>query len=173
MPDAKCIPDPQQDCPGIHKAKDVEADVKALGQKLSDFQQAVADTNNRFGARIGKLEAREEVRNEQYKHIQEKMNDLAHDVAEFQREQKGSIAELRREHKESMEELKKGNKDILDLVAPLRQKADNVEKLERDVEELKGKPGKTWEDIKAKALGWTVALVLAIIAAALGLSRFL
>ena len=102
-----------------------------------------------------------------------RMNDLARDVADFQREQKGSIAELRQEHKASMEELKKGNKEILDLVAPLRQKADNVEKLEKDVEELKGKSGKTWEEIKSKSIGWIVILILTIVAAALGLSRFL
>lgn len=173
MPDDKCILDPERDCLGLQKAKDVASDVKELDRKLSDFRQAVSETNSRFGARIGKLEAREEVREEQYKHIQEKMTDLAHDVAEFQREQKGSIAELRREHKESMEELKKGNKDILDLVSPLRQKADNVEKLEKDVEDLKSRPGKTWEEIKSKALGWGVALILAILAAALGLSQFL
>ena len=169
----KCVLDPARDCAGSKRADEVAGDVKALDRKLSEFQQSVSDTNNRFGARIGKLEAREAVRDEQFKHIQEKMNDIAHDVNEFQREQKGSIAELRREHKESMEELKKGNKDILDIVAPLRQKADNVDKLERDVEELKGKSGRTWEEIKSKALGWGVALVLAIIAAALGLSRFL
>lgn len=173
MPDEKCILDPQRDCTGSKRADEVAGDVKALDRKLSDFQQSVTETNSRFGARIGKLEAREEVREEQYKHIQEKMTDLARDVADFQREQKGSIAELRREHKESMEELKKGNKEILDLVAPLRQKADNVEKLEKDVEDLKGRPGRTWEEIKSKALGWGVALVLAILAAALGLSRFL
>lgn len=169
----KCVLDPARDCAGSKRADEVAGDVKALDRKLSEFQQSVSDTNNRFGARIGKLEAREAVRDEQFKHIQEKMNDIAHDVNELQREQKGSIAELRREHKESMEELKKGNKDILDIVAPLRQKADNVDKLERDVEELKGKSGRTWEEIKSKALGWGVALVLAIIAAALGLSRFL
>ena len=41
------------------------------------------------------------------------------------------------------------------------------------MEELKEKPGRTWEDIKSKAVGWGVALVLAIVAAALGLSRYL
>ena len=169
----KCILDPERDCLGLQKAKEVEGDVKALDQRLSDFRQSVTDTNSRFGGRLGKLEAREEVRDEQYKHIQEKMNDLARDVADFQREQKGSIAELRQEHKASMEELKKGNKEILDLVAPLRQKADNVEKLEKDVEELKGKSGKTWEEIKSKSIGWIVTLILTIFAAALGLSRFL
>lgn len=171
--DDKCILDPERDCLGIHKAKDVAADVKALDIRLREFQQSVSDTNSRFGARIGKLEAREDVRDEQYKNIREKLEDITRDVTEFQREQKGSIAELRREHKESMEELKKGNRDILETVAPLKHKVEEIDKLSEDVDELKGKSGKTWEDIKSKAVGWGVALVLAILAAALGLSRFL
>ena len=169
----KCVLDPARDCAGSKRADEVAGDVKALDRKLSEFQQSVSDTNNRFGARIGKLEAREAVRDEQFKHIQEKMNDIAHDVNELQREQKGSIAELRREHKESMEELKKGNKDILDTIAPLRHKAEEIDKLEQDVEELKEKPGQTWEHIKKQGLGWLVALLLAIVAVALGLGKYL
>lgn len=168
----KCILDPARDCAGSKRADEVAGDVRALSQRFSEFQQAVSETNGRFGSRIGKLEAREEVRDEQYKHLREKMDDIAKEVAEAQREQKGSIAELRQEHKASMEDLKRGNKEILDLVTPLRQKADNVEKLEKDVEELKGKPARTWEGIKSQAIGWGVALLLAILAAALGLSRF-
>lgn len=171
MPDS-CILDPTQECVSAKRTEEVSGEVKALDRRLTDFQQVFSDTNNRFGARIGKLEAREDVREEQYKHIQEKMSALARDVAEFQREQKGSISELRKEHKESMEELKKGNKDILDTIAPLKHKVEDIEKLEKDVEELKGKPGETWEHIKKQGLGWLVAIILAIVAAALGLSQY-
>lgn len=169
MPEEKCILDPERDC----KAKEVEGEVKALAGKLSDFQAAVNATNTRFGARIGKLEARDEVREEQYKNFREKMDNIVHDVTEFQREQKDSIAELRREHKESMAELKKGNKEILDIVTPLRHKVEEIDELEEDVEELKSKPAETWENVKKQALGWIVGAVLAILAAALGLSKFL
>lgn len=74
---------------------------------------------------------------------------------------------------DTLSELKSDTKQVNTQLAKFSNKTDDVEKLERDVEELKGKSGKTWEDIKSKALGWGVALVLAIIAAALGLSRFL
>ena len=171
MPD-KCIPDPDRDCLGLKKADEISGEVKALNRRLSDFQQAVSETHSRFGARIGKLEAKEDVRDEQYKNIREKLDDITRDVTEFQREQKGSISELRKEHKESMEELKKGNKDILETIAPLRLKAEDIDKLEKDVEELKSKPGQTWEHIKKQGLGWLVAIVLAIVAAALGLSQY-
>lgn len=169
----KCIIDPERDCLGLHRAEEVAADVKALDRKLGEFRQDVSETNARFGTRIGKLEAREEVREEQYKHVREKLDTITRDMEEFQRENKDSVAELRREHKESMAELRKGNKDILDAVTPLKHKVENLEHLADDVEELKEKPGKTWEHIKKQALGWAVALVLAIIAAALGLSHYM
>lgn len=74
---------------------------------------------------------------------------------------------------DTLSELKTDTKDAAKQLTLIANKADDVEKLERDVEELKGKSGKTWEDIKSKALGWGVALVLAVIAAALGLSQYL
>ena len=74
---------------------------------------------------------------------------------------------------DNLADLKADTKQVNAQLATFANKADNVEKLERDVDELKEKPGRTWEDIKSKALGWGVALVLAIIAAALGLSRYL
>lgn len=172
MPE-KCIIDPEHGCQGLYRAEEVAGDVKALGRKLEEFQQGISETNSRFGGRIGRLEAREEVREEQYRHVREKLEGITRDMGEFQRENKGSVAELRREHKESMAELRKGNKDILDAVAPLKHKVEGLEHLAEDVEELKGKPGKTWEHIKMQGLGWAVALVLAIVAVALGLGKYM
>lgn len=74
---------------------------------------------------------------------------------------------------DNLNDLKSDNKELLSKVSSFSIKADNVDKLEHDVEELKGKSGKTWEDIKSKALGWAVALILAIVAGALGLSQFM
>lgn len=172
MPD-KCILDPERDCLGLIKAKEVEGDVKVLDRRLSEFQQAVTETNSRFGGRIGALEAQEQVRQEQFRNIREKLEDITKDVAEFQREQKGSISELRKEHRESMEELKKGNKEILDTVTPLKLKVKEIDKLSEDVDALKEKPGETWEHLKKQGLGWLLALLLAIVAVALGLGKYL
>lgn len=169
----KCLIDPERDCQGLRRAEEVARDLKALDDKLDTFKQDVSETNGRFGSRIGKLEACEEVRIEQYKHFQEKLNDITGDMKEFQKENKNSIAELRREHKESMEELRKGNKEILDAVAPLKHKVETMEHLSEDVEELKEKPGKTWEHIKMQSLGWILALIFAIVAVAMGLGSYM
>lgn len=172
MPE-KCIIDPERDCPGLQKAKEVEGDVKELDGKLADFRQAVSETNSRFGARIGKLEAHNEVQDEQVRQIKETQLEIKREIKEAQKEQKGSIEELRKEHKDSMAELTRSNKEILEAVTPLKHKVETLEHLSAEVEEIKAKPGETWEHIKKQSLGWAVALILAIVAAALGLSRFL
>lgn len=166
----KCILNPERDCLGMRRAEEIAGDIKALDRKLDELREGVSGTNNRFGMRIGTLEANEKVREEQYKHVHEKLADITRDMADFQRENKNSISELRKEHKESMDELRKGNKEILDAVTPLKHKVEGLEQLEADVEELKGKPGKTWEQVKTQAVGWLVAAVLALVAAALGIS---
>lgn len=171
--DDKCILDPERDCLGVSAAKEVASDVRALDNRLREFQQSVSDTNSRFGSRIGELEANAKVSDANYRHLREKMDEFARDMSEFQQEQKGSFAELRAEHKESMTELKNGNKEILATLSPMRHEVEKIPVLEREVDELKEKPGKTWEDIKSRALGWGVLLVLAIVAAALGLSQYL
>lgn len=171
--DEKCLLDPQRDCLGIKRADEVAGDLKALDRRLSEFQQSVSDTHSRFGGRIGRLEAHNEVQDEQVRQIKETQMEIKKEIAAAQQEQKDSIRELRIEHKESMAELQKSSRAILDAVTPLKHKVDNLERLNEDVEALKSKPAKTWDEIKSKALGWVVLLVLAIIAAALGLSKFL
>ena len=173
MSDDKCLLDPQRDCYGKKRAEEVAGEVKALDRKLSDFQHSVAETNSRFGSRIGSLEAHNEVQDEQVRQIKETQQEIKREIAEAQKEQKDSLAELRKEHKESMTELKKSNKEILDAVMPLKHKVDGLERLEDEVEGIKAKPGETWEHIKKQGLGWAVALLLALLAAALGLSKYL
>ena len=168
----KCIIDPERDCLGLRRAEEVAGDVKALDRKLDELREGVSGTNTRFGIRIGELEANGKVRDEQYRHVHEKLADITRDMADFQRENKDSIAELRKEHKESMEELRKGNREILDAVTPLKHRVENLEQLEDDVEKLKEKPARTWERIKDLGLGWIIPLGLVIIAVALGLGRY-
>lgn len=131
-----CNFDPERECLGIQKAKEASGEVKELDRRLTDFQKSVAETHSRFGARIGKLEAREEVREEQYKNIREKLDDITKDVSAFQREQKDSIRELREETKESLAELKRGNQQIVDLVTPFKHKAEDFDKLSDKVEAI-------------------------------------
>lgn len=167
-----CIIDPERDCLGLKRAEEVAGDVKALDRRLTDFQQSVSETHGRFGGRIGKLEAHNEVQDEQVRQIKETQMEIKREITEAQRDQKDSIAELRKEHKESMAELTKSNKEILDAVTPLKHKVEGLERLSTEVEEIKAKPGETWEHIKKQGLGWLVTIILALIAAALGLSQY-
>lgn len=172
MPD-KCISDPERDCLGIDRAKEIASDVKALDRRLVDFQQAVATTNGHFGARIQKLEAHNDVQDEKLRNLREKLDEISNDVKSAQQEQKASIAELRQEQKAAMDELKRNSQEILDSMTFVRHKVDEVDRLRADVTAIQQKPAKTWEDIKSKALGWAVLLVLGILAVAMGLGRYL
>lgn len=165
MPD-KCVIDPERDCLGIKRAEEVD-------RRLTEFQNSVAETNMRFGTRIGEMEGLNRVQDERIQQIKESIETIRTETAEARKEQKDSISELRREHKESMEVLQKSNKEILDAVTPLTHKVEDLESMKKDVDEIKSKPGKTWEGIKGDALRWAVLLVLGIIAVALGLDKFL
>ena len=119
------------------------------------------------------MESLNRVQDERIQQIKESIDAIKMETAESRKEQKNSISELRLEHKESMEELKKSNKEILDAVTPMKHKIESLEHLSVDVEELKGKDGKTWGNIKSQVLGWGILLILAIVAVALGLGQYL
>lgn len=171
--DEKCFISPERECLGLRRAEEVARDLKTLDRRLEEVREDMVGRSTRAGERIGNLEAHEQVRDEQYRQVKEKLDDFNKEMREFQKESKDSISELRKEHKDSMMELKKGNKEILDALTPLKHKVEGLEHLEEDVEKLKEKPGETWEHIKKQGLGWIVSLVLMIIAAALGLSKFM
>lgn len=165
MPD-KCTIDPERDCLGIKRAEEID-------RKLTEFQHSVTETNMRFGGRIGEMESLNRVQDERIQQIKESIETIKRETSESRKEQRDSISDLRREHKESMEELKRSNKEILDAVSPLTHKVESLEHLSEDVDELKSKPAKTWEDIKGKLLGAVVMLIFAIVVVALGLSKYL
>lgn len=73
----------------------------------------------------------------------------------------------------SITELKVDNRKILDGLGPLTAKMEQLQEVSGDVDELKAKPAKTWEDIKSKAIGWIVAAVLAVLAFAMGLKQYM
>ncbi|MCM1026532.1 MAG: hypothetical protein NC432_08835 [Roseburia sp.] len=164
---------PESDGSVLRRVEEVSADVKTLKERLEDFRESVATTHANLGKRIGTLEGQEQVRDEQYKHINDKLEDVTREMAEFKRENKDSIAELRKEHKDSMAELKAGNKEILDALNPLKHKVEDLELMKKDVDEIQKKPGETWEHLKKQTLVWGLLLILAIVAAALGLEKFL
>lgn len=144
MPDEKCIFDPQRDCMGLIKARELEEDLKALEKRNGDDHK----------------EFRETIR----------------EIREMAITQSANFQTIIRDSGEIKNDLK----GLIERLAEIKPRVEHADKLEGElkavesrVDEIEKKPGKTWEDIKAKAIGWTVALILAILAAALGLSRFL
>lgn len=80
----------------------------------------------------------------------------------------------------TLTEMKGDTKTVLEKMNDVAARASKIDDLEEAVEEVKGdvdviksKPGQTWEDIKKDSLKWVIALIMAIIAVALGLERFL
>ena len=66
---------------------------------------------------------------------------------------------------DNLAELKSGNQSVMDKLTTLNGKAEDVDKLSQDVEELKSKPGKRWEKLSFEVIG---AVVLAVVAFLLG-----
>ena len=157
----------------LNRPEEVTAAVRALDQRMSAMQESISDTISRFGGRLGKLEAKNEVQDEQVKSIKETLTEVKAEIRASQTEQKNSIAELRMENKESMSEIKRNYKEILDAVTPMKHEINDVEQLKKELDELKAKPAKTWESIKEKGLNWILILILTIVACALGLSKYL
>lgn len=80
----------------------------------------------------------------------------------------------------TLTEMKGDTKTVLEKMNDVAARASKIDDLEEAVEEVKGdvdviksKPGQTWEDIKKDSLKWVIALIMAIVAVALGLERFL
>lgn len=172
MPD-KCIVDPERDCLGRQRADEVAGEAKAktraLEERLEDLRRSTASTSQRFGERIGELEAANKVRGVEIDHLNRRLDEIDKDMTDHHREQKEAIKELREETKESMQQLKEGNQQILDLVRPLEGKIQTVDGLSKDVRELKEKPAKKWENATWEVLKWLLLLVCAIAAAKIGL----
>lgn len=75
MPE-KCILDPERDCLGLMKARELEKDVNELRKQNSSSHERIFD-------RLGELEKQEGIQLVQYEHIMEKLDRLAGDVKEL------------------------------------------------------------------------------------------
>lgn len=69
MPDEKCIIDPQRDCLGLAKAHMLE-------KQLDEYRRQARETHSQLFDRMRDLEKAEAARNEQYKQIIEKLDQL-------------------------------------------------------------------------------------------------
>lgn len=75
MPE-RCILDPERDCLGLMKARELEKD-------LNDLRKQNSSSHERIFDRLGELEKQEGIQLVQYEHIMEKLDQLAGDVKEL------------------------------------------------------------------------------------------
>lgn len=81
----------------------------------------------------------------------------------------GTLNDVKADSKQILEKLNSFSAQVDDV----QDLEDDFKKLQGDVETIKSKPGQTWEDIKKQSIGWILGLILAIVAVALGLEKFL
>ncbi len=79
----KCLIDPERDCYGLIKANELEKDIEALEDDLNSLRKQNSGTHERLFDRLNELERKEGIQGEQYKHIMEKLTQLATDMAEI------------------------------------------------------------------------------------------
>lgn len=72
----KCIIDPERDCLGLMKARELEKD-------LNDLRKQNSSSHERIFDRLGELEKQEGIQVVQYEHILEKLDAMAGDVKEL------------------------------------------------------------------------------------------
>lgn len=136
----KCILDPERDCLGLIKAKEIEEDINELRKQNSA-------THERIFSRVGDLEKNAGILGVQYENILEKLSELTL----------------------NLNGIKNENKEISEKLSPLSSKLDSMERLSVDVEELKSKPGKRWDSVIEKAVGIIVAAVVGFMLAKIGM----
>ena len=76
MAQETCILDPERDCLGLMKARELEKDVNELRKQNSSSHERIFD-------RLGELEKQEGIQVVQYEHILEKLDQLSGDVKEL------------------------------------------------------------------------------------------
>lgn len=136
----KCIFDPERDCPGLMKAREIEQDVNELRQQN-------ASTHEKLYDRIRELEKQEGILGVQYNNILEKLGTLT----------------------ENMSDLKRDTKEVLTQLPSLIQRVEALEKLPDEIDELKAKPAKRWDGMVEKVIWTLVAAVIGCALAKIGL----
>lgn len=139
MPD-KCIRDPEMDCLGLIKAHELERD-------LNDLRKQNNNSHERIFDQIAQLDKERAIQSVRYDGIMEKISTLT-----------DSANKLTSSNKEAIERLE-------NMVAPVRE----IDKLTSELEALKSKPAKRYEDITKQIIGIIIAAILALVLTRIGL----
>lgn len=122
------------------KVSDLEKDVGELRRQNSASHERIFD-------RVGALETEESVQKEQYKYIIEKLTMISDSLVTMQSQTADSISKIN----------------------PLIQKMDAVDKLNEEIDELKEKPAKQWDNLTKTIIGIIIAAVMTLVLTKIGL----
>lgn len=140
----KCMFNPEKECLGLLRAEQ-------LAHDLNKLREQSHESHDKLWSELRKLQGAEAVRNEQYKHIIERLDTLAANNQDF----------------------KKDNQIILAQLPVLANKVDTLEENQRalveDVSELKSKSGKKWDGMIAQITSILIATVVGLIIGKIGL----
>lgn len=136
----KCLINPEQDCYGLQKAREIELD-------LNELRRQNSKSHERIFERLGNAETKESVLEVQHKNVLDKLENLSGDIAE----------------------LKTDSKEIVSKLPPLTHRVEKLEGMSEDVEELKEKPAKRYEKVVETIISLVVAAVVGYMLAVMGL----
>lgn len=139
MPD-KCIRDPKMDCLGLIKAHELERD-------LNDLRKQNSNSHERIFDQLAQLDKERAIQSVRYDGIMEKISTLT-----------DSANKLTSSNKEAIDRLE-------NMVAPVKE----IDKLVSELEALKSKPAKRYEDITKQIIGIIIAAILALVLTRIGL----
>lgn len=140
----KCLIDPERDCYGLLKARELEEDLNELRKQNSKSHERIFD-------RLGEVEKQGSVQEVQYENLLDKLGGLSTDL----------------------NELKADSKEIVAKLPPLTQRVESLEELSENVDEfvdeLKEKPAERWNKVVEMIIGLVVTAVVVYMLAKIGL----
>lgn len=142
--DEKCTTEPKREC-------DVRQMVRQVEHELNDLRRQNAGTHERFGERIGDLEAHNKVQDVEVKNLQKSIDGMS-----------GDLREVKAEAKEI-------SKQLPVIATQVNAIHESHKATDADVDELKGKPAKRWEATVGQIIGLVVAAVVGMVLARWGL----
>ena len=143
--DKECTVEPKRECDVRQRVIQVEAE-------LNDLRRQNSGTHERFGERIGELEAHNKVQDVEVKNLQKSIDGMSGDL---------------RELKDETREISKQLPVIATQVNAIHETSKAVD---ADVDELKGKPAKRWESTVGQIIGLVVAALVGLLLARMGLN---
>lgn len=143
--DEKCTVEPKRECDVRQRVIQVEAE-------LNDLRRQNAGTHERFGERIGELEARDKVQDVEMKNVQKSVDAMSADLREVK------------------DEAREISKQLPVIATQVNAIHETYKAVDADVDKLREKPGKRWESVVGQIIGLVVAALVGLLLARMGLN---